>query len=455
MRVGLNADIRSTDPGVNRDDNTDTVMLHIVEGLVAHRENASVGPLLAEEVAVSKDGLTLHLQAAQGREIPQWRPADAADVHVELERYLDPKTQWRCLASSTAAAGPRSSVSPPPIRRPWCSRLDQPNGLFLASMARPDCGGGGILHTDSWRPTAAGRPRSAPVRSTWPNGNGRSTSSWRDSRTTRRRPAGAGWLHRRETGVVDEAASFMIIPDAPSAKAALLSGGSTAPDVTATATAQELKACRACSVGQPDMASCGLLFQTATRCSRNPQFARRSRMRWTCGQMVPALSNGLSEPNNSVNPADLPSRRCAAQGYTLRPRARQQAVKEGGYKGEPIKMLTNKRDRPMFDMALMRSDDAGRRHEYRDRNAGVGHPARALPSGNYQMMSFSYSAAAGPGAELRVDDRATKSKQPRKVWDNPQALALLREASAKSDAAKRQADLRRTAQEMLAGHCRW
>ena len=34
LRVGLNADIRSTEPGVNRDENTDTVMLHIVEALV-------------------------------------------------------------------------------------------------------------------------------------------------------------------------------------------------------------------------------------------------------------------------------------------------------------------------------------------------------------------------------------------------------------------------------------
>ena len=37
LRARLNADIRSTDPGVNRDSNTDGVMLHIVEGLVALR----------------------------------------------------------------------------------------------------------------------------------------------------------------------------------------------------------------------------------------------------------------------------------------------------------------------------------------------------------------------------------------------------------------------------------
>ena len=33
LRVQLNSDIRSTDPGTNRDDNTDGVVLHIVEGL--------------------------------------------------------------------------------------------------------------------------------------------------------------------------------------------------------------------------------------------------------------------------------------------------------------------------------------------------------------------------------------------------------------------------------------
>jgi peptide/nickel transport system substrate-binding protein len=31
LRVRLNADIRSTDPGVNRDGNTDAVVLHVVE----------------------------------------------------------------------------------------------------------------------------------------------------------------------------------------------------------------------------------------------------------------------------------------------------------------------------------------------------------------------------------------------------------------------------------------
>ena len=38
LRARFNADIRSTDPGTNRDANTDGVMGHVVEGLVAFRD---------------------------------------------------------------------------------------------------------------------------------------------------------------------------------------------------------------------------------------------------------------------------------------------------------------------------------------------------------------------------------------------------------------------------------
>ena len=39
IKAALNADIRSINPGVNRDDSTDTVILHIVEG----RDEVSCG----------------------------------------------------------------------------------------------------------------------------------------------------------------------------------------------------------------------------------------------------------------------------------------------------------------------------------------------------------------------------------------------------------------------------
>ena len=49
ITAALNQDIRSSDPGVNRDGNTDMVILHVVEGLVGNSEGGEVGPLLARE----------------------------------------------------------------------------------------------------------------------------------------------------------------------------------------------------------------------------------------------------------------------------------------------------------------------------------------------------------------------------------------------------------------------
>ena len=44
LRISLTADIRSTEPGVNRDSNNDAVVLHIVEGLVAYGGDAESAP---------------------------------------------------------------------------------------------------------------------------------------------------------------------------------------------------------------------------------------------------------------------------------------------------------------------------------------------------------------------------------------------------------------------------
>ena len=57
LRISLTADIRSTEPGVNRDSNSDAVVLHIVEGLVAYGGTPSP-PLLAQSVDISPDGTT-------------------------------------------------------------------------------------------------------------------------------------------------------------------------------------------------------------------------------------------------------------------------------------------------------------------------------------------------------------------------------------------------------------
>ena len=58
VTVAVAADVRSINPGVNRDDNTDDFALQMVEGLVGYDEGGIVQPLLAEKVETSADGKT-------------------------------------------------------------------------------------------------------------------------------------------------------------------------------------------------------------------------------------------------------------------------------------------------------------------------------------------------------------------------------------------------------------
>jgi peptide/nickel transport system substrate-binding protein len=58
--------------------------------------------------------------------------------------------------------------------------------------------------------------------------------------------------------------------------------------------------------------------------------------------------------------------------------------------------------------------------------------------GDYQTMSFVYSARLDPALNFEMMS-GPKATQPRKVWDNPDALKLLQESMVVSDTPKRQA----------------
>lgn len=105
IRVQTRTDIRSTDPGVNRDAPTDSVILHIVEGLVAYREDGSVAPLLAETVETSEDGKTYTFTLRDGIKFHNGEPLTSAEVLWAWERYLDPATEWRCLSDLDGTNG--------------------------------------------------------------------------------------------------------------------------------------------------------------------------------------------------------------------------------------------------------------------------------------------------------------------------------------------------------------
>lgn len=440
IKVGLNADIRSTEPGVNRDENTDAVVMHMVEGLVAYREDASVGPLLAKSIDLSADGMTYTFALRDGVRFQNGASLTAADVKWTWQHYLNPKTQWRCLPEFDGRGGAKIVDVATPDPHTVVFQLDQPNGLFLASMARPDCGGSGILHPDS---VAADGTWKAPIGTgpfqlgDWQRGQYVELNRF-TGYSVRSEAAVDGYTGNKQP-LVDKV-RFVVIPDVASAKAALLAKGvDLLPDVTAL-DAEELKATPGLNISvSPIMAICGLLFQTRDPLLQDVRIRRAIALSMDYVQMVAALSNGLSTPNNSAIPqTSAYYDGVARKGYTYDLDKARALLGEAGYHGQPIKMLVNKRYQQMFDMGVLTqamAQAAGLNIQMETLEWGT--QLERYQSGNYQMMSFSYSPRFDPALSFDTV-MGDKDKEPRKVWDNPQAQAMLREAVRETDTTRRQ-----------------
>ncbi len=149
IRVAANAEIRGTNPGVNRDANTDTVMLHMIEGLVGYREDGTPAPLLAESVQVSKDGKTYTFKLRPGVKFHNGAALTSADVVWAWKRYLDPKTAWLCLPEFDGSQGLKIEAVEAPDAMTVVFRLNQSRPLFLTQIASFQCGSAAIVHKDS------------------------------------------------------------------------------------------------------------------------------------------------------------------------------------------------------------------------------------------------------------------------------------------------------------------
>src|SRR5262245_6772478 len=149
LRIRLNADIRSLDPGTNRDGNTDIVQEHLYEGLVAFKEDASVGLMLAKSIEVSPDGKIYTFVLRDGITFSNGAPLTSDDVLFAWKRYTDPATGWRCLSEVDGRGAVKITDASAKDAQTVVFTLAKPSALFLATLARPDCGQTGIYHRSS------------------------------------------------------------------------------------------------------------------------------------------------------------------------------------------------------------------------------------------------------------------------------------------------------------------
>nr|WP_255368598.1 ABC transporter substrate-binding protein [Polaromonas sp. OV174] len=414
-------------------------MLHLVEGLVALREDGAVGPLLAEKMVMSPDGLTYTFTLRRGVKFHNGMALTSADVLWSWNRYMDPKTDWRCLSEFDGRSGLKVESVTAPNPQTVVMRINKPNALFLDSLARTDCAMAGVIHKDSVNPDGSFK---API------GTGPFTlGEWKrgeyvllnrfDGYVSPAGKAPDGYLGAKRPMV--SAVKFMVIPDPATTKAALLSG---AVDAVQLLDSDLLEMSRVPSVEvktTPTSAKEVLLFQTRDPVLGNPKIRQAIAAALDVRQLTSAASNGLTRPNASAIYASSPFyTETQRQGYKHDLALAKKLLQEAGYKGQKIKLITNKRPgRPSFNIALI--------SQQMMMAVGLNVEVEVLEwatqldrynKGNYQMMAFSYSARLDPALSYEQFS-GPKDRQPRKVWENPEALALIDQASTISNPAQR------------------
>jgi peptide/nickel transport system substrate-binding protein len=440
LRARLNSDIVSSEPGMRRDENTDAVLLHVVEGLVAPRDDGTVAPMLASGWTVSPDGRTYTFTLRPGVLFHNGAPLTSAEAVWSLDRYFAPKSHWRCKA----AFGPQglgrvlsvSAVGPQKV----AVTLDRPAPFFLQTLARADCGEAGILHPASVGPDGAWR---TPI-GTGPFRFG----EWRRNQHLellkfagyRPLPGSRDGEGGGKHALVDRI-RFSVIPDGSAAAAGLVRGSLDVVDGLAPNELAALQGTPGVRLeSAPTMDFYGVLFQTRDPLLRDPRLRQAIALSLDVAGIARVVGHGTALADSSPIPAVSPFYGPAQRPLIRRDLARARAlVKASGYHGQPIKLITNRRYPQAFDSAILvqaMARDAGIRIDIVTLDWAT--QVARYSSGDYQAMIFGFSARLDPSLsfDVLIGDKAA---DPRKVWDAPHARALLQQSMATADVAARRA----------------
>ncbi|MEZ2409656.1 peptide/nickel transport system substrate-binding protein [Bosea sp. OAE752] len=436
----LNADIRSTNPGVNRDGNTDAVEMHMVEGLVGYAEDGSVGPLLAEKVEISPDGKTYTFRLRKGVKFHNGATMTSADVLWSWNRYMDPKTDWRCLSDLDGRSGLKVVSATAPDADTFVMEIDKPNGLFLDTLARQDCGGTAVIHKDSvkadgsWdKPVGTG----PFMLGEWKRGQSVQLLAF-DQYVSPKGDKRDGYIGSKRPLVKE--ARFLVIPDAATVKAGLLAGSLDMALMPESDVPDLKNAPNVTLAIAPNPVRHSLIIQTRDPLMKNQALRQAIAAAIDFPELVANVSNGLGKPNNS--PVYMTSKyygEAEKQGFKYDPAAAKALLQKAGYKGEKITILANKRSSvPSFNTAVIA--------QAMMQAVGINAEIEVLEwatqldrynKGNYQMQAFSYSSRFDPALGFEQIS-GPKDKQPRKVWEDPEALALIDKSMVVTDPAERQ-----------------
>ncbi len=429
--MGLNTDIRGTQPGVNRDANTDTVMHHMVESLVAYAEDLTFKPVVAASFTPEDEGKTWVFKIRQGLKFHNGAPVTSAEVKWSWDRYLDPATQWKCTHWFTDgeddASGKASIVSAIETPDPGTVvfRLLEPSSLFIDRMANVQCISA-ILHPESvdgsgnWlKPVGTGPYQLKD----WRRGEYIELQRFEDYR-----PLGGvvdGLVGGKEP--LAEHLRFLISPDAAGTKAALLSDQiDIFHDVPLSGIKDFETAGGIRLLQSPTLSWTVLLLQTRDPLLKDVRIRQAIAMAIDRPLLADFNAFGYSSVNSSAVPVGLAAH--TAEHDLWYPADKEMAaelLQQAGYRGQPIRIQTNRKYQEMYAnaiviQAMLQAAGINAQIEVMDWASQLAN----YYSGKFQLSSFSYSPLANPA--LRYYKLiGPKDSCPVCQWENPRAVELL------------------------------
>ncbi|MBL3701180.1 ABC transporter substrate-binding protein [Sulfitobacter sp. BDSS02] len=426
VNMALNADIRGTNPGVTRDGNTDIIHSQFVEGLVTYADNFEIIPMLAETYGVSEDGLTYTFNLRHGVKFHNGEEMTAKEVEWSWNRLAGEASESHCKNYFNGENGLKVVSAKAVDDYTFEITLDRPYAVFLATMARFDCGSMGILHPDSvnedgsWNKPIGTGPY---VLGEHLPGRYVELELFPDYVSRDEPVNGLGGGKHAEVDTLH----FDFVGEGAVAKTALQAGDLDIVALDAMAAA-ELKEAPGFKVDATQSA----VWDTYLLNPNDPVLADvriRQAMAHAIdpSQIMAAITEGFGEASPSpVPPMSKNFTEVQAEYPAYDVEQAKSLMEEAGYDGEEIKIIATRRNGAYYERALMAQAmlaDAGFNATLEVVEWGTQLEAYRTGEG-YTMQSFSFSPRLHAGLSFEMFTGEAK----RKAWQDPEAVALVYES---------------------------
>lgn len=438
LTVAFDADPVGLEPALHFHAPGKMVVQHVGEALVAHRDDMSIAPMLAESIEISEDRRRYSFTIREGAKFHNGQSVTADDVvWAWQEYYLNPEIDWHCRVyydgsgsiEERTVGGYVESVYAHD-RRTVEFLLHEPSNLFLARMADVSCAPI-IFHrksfnTDgSWNRLIATGPYEIIQ---WDK---------RDRIVLKRfdgyvpRPEPRDGYSGAKLAYADEIV-FDVFDDRQAAIAALKSGiVDMVPDI------QESERVWLESVDGIDIHTTStinfwnLLIQTSDPLLADIRMRRAIAHAIDLDYLAAVLTEGRQEANpsvisrNSLFHSDVHNR-----GHEFDLDRARGLLKEAGYRGEPVTIQTNRDGYPeMYRIGVLAQSML--------RSAGINAILEIIPwqeqldthyrSGTFQLQAFGQGGRNDP-ALVYGKFIGPKDAMARFQWDDQEAFKLVEKA---------------------------